>query len=99
MRRQMTDRIGRARIAGDGEGLAAAAAEIDVTPLAALARLRQPVGAAERHERRRRLPDLGERMVADIPELQLRNAFRRMTGQHLAGRRDVERAPAPAADA
>src|SRR5215470_15427423 len=68
MRRQVTHRIGRPRVAGDGKGLTAAAAEIDVAPLAARARLRQPVGAAERVEGRRVLPDLGQRMIAHVPE-------------------------------
>src|ERR1700689_4520758 len=33
--REMTDRVGRARVAGEREGLTAAAAEIDIAPRAA----------------------------------------------------------------
>src|SRR6266404_630523 len=44
MRRERARRIGIAGVAGQREGLAAAAAEIDLLELAALARLRHPAG-------------------------------------------------------
>src|ERR1051325_10008462 len=94
----MAHRVGRCGVAGEREGLAAAAAEILLTARAACARLLPPAGAAEGVERRRVGPDVGERMVLHVPEFQTRNRLRRMTWQHLAGRRDVERAPAPDAD-
>ena len=95
----MAHRVGGARIAGEREGLAAAAAEVLKTSRAARARLLHPIGAAEGAERRRVFPDVGQRTLAHRPELEARKAFRRMAGQHLADGRHVERAPAPAADA
>src|SRR3954467_5860052 len=99
VRRQMTCGIRGAGIAGEQEGLAAAAAEIYFLARAAATGLQHPVIAAEGAEGRRALPDLGEPMFAYIPELEPGNRFRGMTGQHAAGRRDIERTPAPAADA
>src|SRR5437588_11182928 len=98
MGRELTHRIGRARIARECEGLATATAEIDLAPLAASARLGQEVGPAERIEGRRRGPDIDERMLAHRPELEPGYAFRRVAGQHPPGGRDIEGAPAPAAD-
>src|SRR5260370_39695115 len=62
-RRQRAGRIGIAGIAGQREGLAAAAAEIDFPELAAPARLRHPAGAAIAVEGLGILPDPGNRMV------------------------------------
>src|ERR1700737_4941845 len=62
-RRQRAGRIGIAGIAGQREGLAAAAAEIDLLELAALARLGHPPGAAIAVEGFRVLPDPGDRMI------------------------------------
>src|SRR3984893_7418423 len=62
-RRQRAGRIGIAGIAGQREGLAAAAAEIDFLELAAPARLRHPAGAAIAVEGFGILPDPGDRMV------------------------------------
>ncbi len=59
MRCEMADRIGRKRIAGNRESLAAAAAEIDVAPRATSARLLHPVGATKGVKRRRIGPDVG----------------------------------------
>src|SRR5262249_9381278 len=97
--RQMTDWIGRRGIADERKGLTTAAAEILLPPRAARARLLHPAGAAKRIEGRRVLPDLGKRSLAHRPEFEARNALRRVARQHLAGRRDVERAAAPATDA
>src|ERR1700692_606626 len=55
--RQRAGRVGIAGIAGQREGLAAAAAEIDFLELAALARLRHPAGAAIAVESFGILPD------------------------------------------
>jgi hypothetical protein len=41
----MADRIGRASVAGQREGLAAAAAEVDVAAVAGLAQIREEAGA------------------------------------------------------
>src|ERR687887_455192 len=95
----MADRICRRGIAEEGKGLTAAAAEILLPPRAARAWLLHPARAAKRVEGRRVLPDVGERSLAHRPEFEAGNALGRVARQHLAGRRDVERAPAPAADA
>src|SRR5215468_8519227 len=92
--REMTDRIGGAGVAGEGEGLAAAAAEIDLTALAAPARLGQEIGPAEGIEGGVVLPNLAQRMVFHRPEFETRDRFRRMARQHAAGRRHVQRAAA-----
>ena len=47
--REMADRVGRAGVTGERERLAAAAAEIDVAPRTACARLLHPGGPRERH--------------------------------------------------
>src|SRR4051812_14894403 len=99
MRRKVAHRIGCAGITGEREGLAAAAAEILLAFRTASARLLHPVGTAKRLERGRIVPDVGERMLAHVPEIEPGNALRGMAGQYLAGRRHVERAPAPSADA
>src|SRR4051812_33980850 len=88
--REMADRVGRARVAGEREGLTAAAAEILLASRAARARLLHPGGATERVERRRVRPDIGERMIAHVPELETGNRLRCMAGQHFARRRHVE---------
>src|ERR1051326_8952334 len=38
-------------------------------------------------------------MLTHVPELEARDDLSGVTGQHLAGRRHIERAPAPTADA
>src|SRR5690348_16865306 len=99
-RRQRTGRIGISGIARQRKGLAAAAAEIDLPELAALARLGHPGRAAIAVEGLRVLPDPGDRMIGAYGlEFEARDAFRRMAGQDLAARRDVEELPAPAAHA
>src|SRR5258705_419386 len=70
VRRQPARRIGDRGIAGERIGLAAAAAEIDAAPIAALAGLRHPVLAAKRDESRRAVPDGGERGRAHVVELE-----------------------------
>src|SRR3984893_7671224 len=62
-RRQRAGRIGIAGVAGQCEGLATAAAEIDFPELAALARLRHPTGTAIAIESLGILPDPGDRMI------------------------------------
>src|SRR5579864_6046347 len=69
-RREMAHGVGRAGIARECEGLAAAAAEIEVAPVAALARLGQKRGAAKCVEGRIVLPDVAQRMVLDRPEFE-----------------------------
>ena len=44
-------------------------------------------------------PDVRQRLVADVVELESRDALGGVAGQHLAGRRHVHRAAAPAAHA
>jgi hypothetical protein len=66
--REVAHRIGCGGIAGEGEGLAAAAAEIELAARAAYAWLFHPCGAAEGIEGRRVCPDVGKRMLAHVPE-------------------------------
>src|SRR6202023_2724886 len=90
-RRQRAGRIGIAGIAGQREGLAAAAAEIDFPELAALARLRHPAGAAVAVEGLGILPDPGDRVIAAHRfEFEPGNALGGVAGQNLARRRNVE---------
>src|ERR1035437_794076 len=99
-RRQRAGRIGIAGIAGQGEGLAAAAAEVDFLELAAFKRLRHPAGAAIAVEGFGVLPDPGDRVIAAHRfEFEPGNGFGGVAGQDLAGRRNVEELPAPAAHA
>jgi hypothetical protein len=75
--RKLAYRIGCGGIAGEGEGLAAAAAEIEIAARAACAWLLHPCGAAEGIEGRGVCPDVGERMLAHVPEFE--------AGQRLGG--------------
>ena len=84
--REMADRVGCARVAGQRERLATAAAEIDVAPRAASARLLHPRRAAEGVEGRRIRPNIGERVVAHRPEFKAGNGLGGVAGQHLARR-------------
>src|SRR3954470_6375893 len=96
-RRQRAGRIGVGGIARQREGLAAAAAEIDLAEFAGLAGLLHPAGATIAVEGIRVLPDPGDRMVgAHGFEIEAGDALGGMTRQHLAGGRDVEELPAPA---
>jgi len=61
--RQGADRIGAAGVARQQEGLAAAAAPVDLAPLATLARLGHPVGAPEAVEGVGAVPDIGKAAV------------------------------------
>src|ERR1700759_5076418 len=98
--RQRAGRIGIGSIAGQRKGLAAAAAEIDLAEFASFAWLLHPAGAAIAVEGIRVLPDPGDRMVrAHRLEFEPGDALGGVAGQHLAGRRDVEELPAPAAHA
>src|SRR3954464_15315979 len=67
-RRQRAGRVGIAGIAGQRKRLAAAAAEIDLLELAALARLGHPAGAAIAVEGFGVLPDPGDRMIGAYRE-------------------------------
>jgi hypothetical protein len=60
-------RIGCGGVAGEREGLAAAAAEIQLSTRAACARLLHPCGAAEGVEGRGIRPDVRERTLAHVP--------------------------------
>src|SRR5215510_14781896 len=62
-RRERAGRIGIAGIARQRKGLAAAAAEIDLAEVAALARLRHPARAAVAIKGFGVLPDPGDRMI------------------------------------
>src|SRR6266540_4756841 len=95
---EVTHRVGCAGVTGEREGLAAAAAKIQLATRAACARLLHPCAAAESIEGRGICPDVGERMLAHVPEFKAGNRLGGVTGQHLARGRHVERASAPAPD-
>src|SRR6185437_7180337 len=65
--------VGVARVAGQRHRLAAAAAPVDLAPLARTAGLAHPVRAAEGREGGVQAPDVGERMIAHVPEFEARN--------------------------
>src|SRR3979409_1189725 len=97
-RRQRAGRIGIAGIAGQREGLAAAAAEIDFLELAAPARLRHPAGAAITVEGFGVLPDPGDRMVAAHRfEFESGNGFGGVAGQNPPRGGNVEELAGPSA--
>jgi len=99
-RGERAGRIGVAGIAGQGKGLAATTAEINFLEFAAAARLRHPAGAAVAVEGFGVLPDPGDRMIgAHRFEFEPGDALGGVAGQDLAGRRDIEELPAPAAHA
>src|SRR5256885_16007351 len=76
----MADRIRRRRIAGQREGLAAAAAPIDFAALAGAAGLEHPISATEAVERIGLTPDLAQAHGPDRREVEARQRLRRMTG-------------------
>src|SRR5438552_10441377 len=84
--------LGRSR---NRERLTTATAPIDLTAIAASARLAHPFGAAKRIEGRRILPDLRKALLFHVPEFKARYGFGRMTGQHPARRCHVERLASP----
>src|SRR5262249_460024 len=97
--REMADRVGSAGIAGEQKSLVTAAAEVERTPRAARARLAHPATPAEGAEGRRLAPDIGQGVVAHRPKFEAGDHLGGVARKHAAGRRDVERATAPAADA
>src|SRR5205085_1857321 len=98
-RRQFARRVGIAGVAGEGEGLAAAAAPVDLAKVAALAGLGHPSRAAIGLKGRRIIPDPVDRMVAHRFEGERGDALGGVTREHSTSRRDVEELPAPAAHA
>src|SRR5690606_21743347 len=87
------------RIARKRHRLAAAAAEIDMAPLAAAAGFLHPVLAAEGLEGRPVLPDVTKRPVPYPLETERGDRLRRMAGEHGAVGGDIEPGRAPAAHA
>src|SRR5947209_2666621 len=99
-RRQRAGGVGVGGITRQRKRLAAAAAKVDLAEFARLARLLHPAGAAIAVEGLGVLPDPGDRMIgAHGFEVEPGDALGGVAGQHLAGRRDVEELPAPAAHA
>src|SRR6266542_1364388 len=95
-RRKMADRVGGGGVAGQEEGLAAAAAEVDLAPLTASARLGHPVRAAKAPEHRGVEPDAFERGIPDVGERQARDLARGLTGQDCSVRRNGQKDAPPA---
>src|SRR3546814_8122821 len=75
-------RVGAVGAAGERQGLAAAAAPVDLAPVAAAAGLRHPVGTAEPPERLGGLPDLARAPFADALEAEPGNGGGGMARQH-----------------
>src|SRR5258708_19645901 len=75
---EVAHRIGCARLTRERKGLAAAAAEVELTTWAACAWLPHPSCAAEGIESWGIRPDIGERAIAHIPELEPGTRFTRM---------------------
>src|SRR6266511_4954469 len=96
---EVTHRVGCAGVTGEREGLAAAAAKIQLATRAACARLLHPCAAAESIEGRGICPDVGERMLAHVPEFKAGNLLGAVTSQHYALALHVELPTSPAPDA
>src|SRR5438067_9678675 len=73
--REVAHGIGCASVTGEREGLAAAAAEIQFATRAASAWLLHPCRAAKGIEGRRVRPDVGERLLAHVPECKAGDRF------------------------
>ena len=96
--REMTDRIGAGGIAGELEGLAAAAAEVELAPVAAPAGVRHPVRPAEALEEGRLAPDPGQGVLAHAGPRQRQGVSGRAR-QDVAVGHHGELPPSPAAHA
>src|SRR5215831_17085076 len=94
-RRELAYRISAGRVAGQVIRLAPTSAEILRAPLATAARLLHPVFAPESVEAGRLHPDVGERSVPHVVELQVGNRMRRMARQREAVGTDDDEALAP----
>src|ERR1700678_1375668 len=95
----MTRRVGCGGIAGDRERLTAAAAEIDLAPIAAPAGLLHPVRAAERLEGLAPAPDVRQRPIPNIFEHEAGERLCGMARQRASRRRDDDDRPGPSAHA
>src|SRR5271165_3743680 len=80
MRRLPAGGIGRRGVAGERQRLTAAAAPVDLAPVARAAGLLHPVRAAKGVEGGARAPDVAKRSVADVPEFEAWNRLGRMAG-------------------
>src|SRR5262249_18370863 len=98
IRRQVANRIGRPSISRKHEGLAAAPAEVVITPGTGSARLPHPVCPAEFQKCRRAMPDAFKRVLAHIPEFEAGDNLGGMTRKHPTRGGYIERASAPPAD-
>src|SRR5262249_36618603 len=94
----MAHRVRGSPIAGKRISLAPAATEIFRAANAAGARLPHPCRAAKCVEGWRLLPNLRKRMLAYGPKFQIGNGLRRMTRQHQAVGRHIERPAPPTTD-
>src|SRR5438477_13082424 len=95
----MADRVGGGGVAGQEEGLAAAAAEIELAPLTASTGLGHPVRAAEALEHRGAEPDVLQRGIPDARKCKARDLARGLAGQDRAVGRDGQEDTPPAVQA
>ena len=91
--------VGAVCVAGEREGLAAAACPVDFAPLARAAWLRHPSGSAKSLKGRGATPDLPQACLPDGGKLQSRQGLRRVARQYFTGWADIQETPAPAAHA
>src|SRR5262245_8739936 len=97
--RERASRIGVASIAGDGHGLAAASAPVDLAERARAARLLHPFRSAEGVEGIGIEPDVEQLPVLHIVEAEMFDGLGGVAREDLAGRCDVHEALAPTAHA
>src|SRR5579864_1020298 len=96
---ERADRVGGGGVTGEEQGLAAAAAEVQLTAVAGSARLLHPVFTAKFLERVRRFPNLSQTAVLHILEVQCRDDFCGVAGKRFAAGGDEHELASPAAHA
>jgi hypothetical protein len=99
MGRLVAGGIGVARVSCQSQRLASASAPIDLAAVARTAGFWHPIGAAERLEGGVRVPDVAERMIAHVPEIEAWDRLGRVARERLAGRRHIDGDPTPTAGA
>lgn len=93
------DWVGGGGVAGEEQGLAAAAAEVESAAIACVAWSLHPGFAAEFLEGIASVPDFGKRLVFHVGKLQAGDDFCGVTGKCFAARRDEHELAAPATHA
>src|SRR5262245_9786916 len=97
--RELTHRIGRIGAPGHQERLAAAAAEIDLPPVAAPARFGHPFRSPEALEDRSVKPHFRERRLPHVGKFESSDFAGALTGQYVTVRSDSQEDPPPSIEA